>query len=291
MDLPATEQRNPRTVDLDRLSPLDLVAAMQEEDRAAVEAAARARPSIARVVELAHAALAGGGRLVLVGAGTSGRLCVLEAAECPPTFSTPPSWVIALMAGGEKAFTVAVEGAEDDGPRGAREVREARVGARDLVIGVTASGRTPYVLAALAEARTLGARTAIVACSAPSASVDATVLLETGPEVLAGSTRLKAGTATKVALNAITTGAMVLAGRVHGNLMVDVAPTNEKLRDRARRIVSEIAGIDGDSAGRLLEEARGEVKTAIVMARLGLAPGPARERLRQAGGFLRKALA
>ncbi len=282
---------NPRTRDLDRLAPVELVAAFQEEDRAAVEAAVRARSSIARAVELAHAALAGGGRLVLVGAGTSGRLAVLEASECPPTFSTPPETVIALMAGGERAFTRAVEGAEDDRAAGTRAVEEARVDGRDLLIGVTASGRTPYVLAALAEARARGAKTALVACSPPGEELaDALVLLETGPEALAGSTRMKAGTATKIALNAITTGAMVLSGRVHGNLMVDVAPTNAKLRDRAERIVSEIAGVERTRARELLERSGGEVKTAVVAGKLGLTAEAARERLKTAGGRLREAL-
>ncbi len=289
-DLPLTEHANPRTRDLDRLAPRDLVAALQEEDRAAVDAASRARDAIARTVELAHAALAGGGRLVLVGAGTSGRLAVLEASECPPTFSTPPERVIALMAGGEGAFVRAVEGAEDDSLAGSRAVRDARVGPRDLVIGVTASGRTPYVLGAIAEARTRGAKTALVACSPSRAETDVTVLLETGPEALAGSTRMKAGTATKITLNAITTGAMVLWGRVHGNLMVDVAPTNAKLRDRAQRIVSEIAGVSLADAETILAKTGGEVKTAIVVSKLALSPEAARSKLDAAGGILRKAL-
>jgi N-acetylmuramic acid 6-phosphate etherase len=292
MDLPATEQVNPRTRDLDRLSPRELVAALQAEDRHAVEAAARARDAIAALVERAHAALAGGGRLVLVGAGTSGRLAVLEASECPPTFSTSPDLVVALMAGGERAFTKAVEGAEDDGPQGGRDVRAASVTAKDLVIGVTASGRTPYVLGALAEARARGAPTALMACSPPAdASVaDALVLLETGPEALAGSTRLKAGTACKVALNAVTTGAMVLLGKVHGNLMVDVAPTNAKLRERAKRIVAEIAAVPMADAARWLERSGNEPKTAVVMARFAVSADGARERLRLASGSLRRAL-
>jgi N-acetylmuramic acid 6-phosphate etherase len=291
MDLPTTEQANPKTRDLDRLAPRDLVAALQEEDKVAVDAASRARDSIARTVELAHAALAGGGRLILVGAGTSGRLAVLEASECPPTFSTPPEKVIALMAGGEGAFVRAVEGAEDDAGAGSRGVRDASVGPRDLVIGVTASGRTPYVMGALTEARARGAKTALVACSASRADVDVTVLLATGPEALAGSTRLKAGTATKITLNAITTGAMVLWGRVHGNLMVDVAPTNAKLRDRARRIVSEIAAVSLADAETFLAKTGGEVKTAIVSSKLGLPVDAARAKLAAAGGILRKALA
>lgn len=294
MDLPPTEQVNPRTRDLDRLPAIDLVAAIQEEDRRAVEAACGARSAIAKALELAHAALAAGGRLVLVGAGTSGRLAVLEASECPPTFSTPREKVIALMAGGERAFTQAVEGAEDDRPQGARDARAADVGPLDFMIGVTASGRTPYVHGALGEARARGAKTALVACATPlerPGDFDALVVLETGPEALTGSTRMKAGTATKIALNAITTGAMVLWGRVHGNLMVDVAPTNAKLKARARRIVSEIAEVGLTDAGTYLDRAGGEVKTAVVMAKLKLTPEAARERLRAAKGFLREALA
>ncbi|MBI3723361.1 N-acetylmuramic acid 6-phosphate etherase [bacterium] len=290
MDLPPTERTNPLTRDLDRLSASEIVRALQAEDARAVEAAARAREEIAAVVLLAHEAFARGGRLVFVGAGTSGRLGALEAAECPPTFSTHREQVRSLLAGGSRAFMEAVEGAEDDGGAGSRDVSSLGTGTRDLVIGVSASGRTPYVLAALERARALGAKTVLVACSPTDALVDRKVVLETGPEAIAGSTRLKAGTATKVVLNAITTGAMVLLGKVHGNLMVDVAPTNAKLRERAARIVSEIAGVEREKALALLEETRGEVKTAVLVARLGLSPERARSRLEAAGGVLRRAL-
>jgi len=290
VDLPATERSNPLTRDLDRLSPREIVAALQAEDARAVEAAARARDQVAALIERAHAALERGGRLVLVGAGTSGRLCALEAAECPPTFSIPRDRVVALLAGGSRAFMEAVEGAEDDADAGARDISSIGAGPSDLVIGVTASGRTPYVLAALERARELGAGTALVACSPSPARADLVVLLETGPEALSGSTRLKAATATKVVLNAVTTGAMVLLGKVHGNLMVDVAPSNAKLRDRAARIVAEIAGVGRERALELLESARGEVKTAVLAARLGLSPEAARARLAAARGVLRRAL-
>lgn len=292
MDLPRTEARNPDTLELDRLTAREVVAALQREDARAVDAAAEAREAIAALVELAAGSLQAGGRLVLAGAGTSGRLALLEAAECPPTFSTRPEQVVALLAGGSQAFMKAVEGAEDDREQGRRDALAANVEPRDLVIGVTASGRTPYVLGVLDAARDRGARLALVACSPPPAglALDSLVLLDTGPEALAGSTRLKAGTATKVVLNAVTTGAMVLLGKVHGNLMVDVAPTNRKLRDRAKRIVREIAGVADDAAAAALEAAGGHVKPAVLVARLGLTPAEARARLEKAQGFLRRAL-
>lgn len=288
-NLPLTERRSTSPALLDLLDARGLVDALQREDQRAVDAARGARDAIARLVELARDALRAG-RLVLAGAGTSGRLAVLEAAECPPTFSTDPSKVIALIAGGEGALLKAVEGAEDDREAGMHAVESARVGARDLVIGVTASGRTPFVLGALDRASALGAKTSIVCCDASPAKVDHAVVLATGPEALSGSTRLKAGTATKLVLNAVTTGAMAMLGKVHGDLMVDVAPTNAKLVARARRIVAEVARIDVDEAGALLERAGREPKTAIVMARLGLDAAAARERLARAGGWLRRAL-
>jgi N-acetylmuramic acid 6-phosphate etherase len=287
--LPSTEGRG--RVALDLLDARGVVDALQAQDLRAVEAARAARDDVARLVELARDALGGPGRLVLVGAGTSGRLAALEAAECPPTFSTDPSKVIALLAGGDGALMKAVEGAEDDREAGARAVDEARAGAHDLVVGVTASGRTVFVLGALERARARGARTAIVACDAAArAAADHAVILDTGPEALSGSTRLKAGTATKIVLNAITTGAMALLGKVYGDLMVDVAPTNEKLVARATRIVAEIAVVDDATARGFLDRAGREPKTAIVMARLGLDAAAARERLARVNGSLRRAL-
>jgi len=290
----ATERANPASRALDRLSPLAIAALMNREDRRAVAAVGRARRAIAAAVELIVASLRRGGRLVFVGAGTSGRLGVLEAAECPPTFGTPPRLVQAILAGGRGAVFRAREGAEDDARAAARAVR-GRVRAGDVVVGVSASGVTPFVRGALAEARRRGARTVLVACNPAALRARArraplVIALAPGPEVLAGSTRLKAGTATKLVLNTLTTAAMARLGRVYGNRMVDLQPRSAKLRERAVRLVSEIARVPPPRARRALAAARGRVRLAIVMARRGLdARGAVRE-LRAAGGSLRAAL-
>ena len=287
-----TERPDPATRRLDRLDARSIARLMNRADRAAVRAVGRAARPLARAVDLVAAALARGGRLVFVGAGTSGRLGVLEAAECPPTFGTPPGLVRAVMAGGRASVFRAAEGAEDDARAGAREIRRhARRG--DVVVGVAASGVTPFVRAALAAARARGAATVLVTCNptVPRSAARVVVALAVGPEVLAGSTRLKAGTATKLALNTLTTAAFVRLGKVYGNRMVDLQPRSAKLRARARRLVVELGRVAERDAARLLAAAGGRAKPAIVMARLGVDAREARRRLATAQGFLRRALA
>lgn len=281
-----TERRNPRSSGLDRLPTTDLLTVMNDEDATVAGAVRAALPQVAEAVEAIAAALAAGGRLVYVGAGTSGRLALLDAAECPPTFSTDPGQVIALLAGGEQAFTRAIEGAEDDTEQPARDLDAAGVSAADVVVGLTASGRTPYVIAALDHASSLGARTVSIACNPGSAvggHADIAIDLDTGPEVLTGSTRLKAGTAQKLVCNMLTTGAMVRLGKVFDNLMVDMAPTNAKLVDRARRIVAAAAEVDDDTAAAALAASDGSAKVAIVHLLTGLDPQESRARLAEHG--------
>ncbi len=286
---PLTEARNPRSRHLDLKSARDIVRCMAREDAAAPRALAAAAHDVARAAELAAAAIRSGGRIWLVGAGTSGRLAVLEAAECPPTFSTPPGLVRAVIAGGRRALTGAVEGAEDDSRAGAAAMRG--VTDRDLVIGIAASGRTPFVLGALAAARRKRARSAMISCANIRRGVAGVrIVLRTGPEVVAGSTRLKAATATKLALNAITVAAMTRLGKVHDNLMVDVKPTNAKLRDRAIRIVSELAGVGAGPARAALESGGWNPKAAVVALVRGLGPRDARRHLDRHGGRLRAAI-
>jgi N-acetylmuramic acid 6-phosphate etherase len=288
----ATEREDPRTRGLDRLSSAGIVRLMNRADRRAVAAVGRAAGAVARAVDLIAGALSRGGRLLFVGAGTSGRLGVIEAAECPPTFGTPPSLVRAVIAGGRGAVFRAVEGAEDDGGEGARRIRRL-VRPGDAVVGIAASGITPFARAALAAARRRGARTVLVTCN-PAAGARAAhvvVVLDVGPEVLAGSTRLKAGTATKLVLNALTTASFARLGRVYGNRMVDLSARSAKLRARARGLVREIGGVSDREAARLLEAAGGGAKLAIVMARHRLPASIARRRLAAAGGRLRLTLA
>jgi N-acetylmuramic acid 6-phosphate etherase len=248
---------------------------------------------IAKVVEACEKVLSGGGRICYIGAGTSGRLGVLDAAECPPTFGVPPNQIQAIMAGGTSAVSQASEASEDNPETGVRDLMTAGFTGRDVLIGITASGRTPYVLGAIRKARELGAVTAGICCTADSElskAVDLPIELLVGPEVVAGSTRLKAGTATKLALNMISTATMVRMGHVYGNLMVNVQPKNEKLVDRARRIIAQVTGVPYERAAELLEAAGKNVKTAIVMEKLGLDRIAAESRLTQAGGRIREAL-
>ncbi|HZA52428.1 MAG TPA: N-acetylmuramic acid 6-phosphate etherase [Myxococcaceae bacterium] len=284
--LPPTERIHPASLELDRLSAREIVQRLHDEDEAAVRAVARAVPQIARAAEAARDALAAGGRIVYVGAGTSGRLGVLDAAECPPTFGARPDQVIALIAGGLPALHRAVEGAEDDARDGAQQIRRARVRARDLVIGISASASTPYVLGALRQARQARARTALISCT-PSARdrtvAEIVIALDTGPELIAGSTRLKAGTATKLALNAISTAAFVRLGKVYRGRMVDLRPTNAKLRARAHRIVTELTGLPDREARTLLVRARGSPRLAVAMHLTGLAPRGAARALAECG--------
>ena len=287
-----TEHRNPRTAEIDLASPLEIVDLINAEDRTVADAVASQREQIARAIEAAEAVFRGGGRLFYAGAGTSGRLGILDAAECPPTFGTEPEMVQGLIAGGPPAILRAQEGAEDKPENGHRDVDAARVGARDLLIGIAASGTTPYVRGAMERAKALGARTGIVACSPPPAATlqhaDIAIVAVTGPEVVTGSTRMKAGTATKLILNMITTGAMIRLGKTYGNLMVDLRATNLKLEDRSQRILIEVCGITREEARALLGAAEGRVKTAIVMHKLGLSREDALRALERGGGVIRR---
>lgn len=292
MDPRVTEQRNPRTAAIDLASPLEIVDLINAEDRLVADAVASQREAIATAIEWAEATFRAGRRLFYVGAGTSGRLGVLDASEIPPTFGADPSLVQGIIAGGPAALTRSQEGAEDR-PDGARaDVEAAGVGGGDFLIGIAASGTTTYVREALVHAKSKGARTAILACSPPPpetlAAADLAILPITGPEVVTGSTRMKAGTATKLVLNTITTGAMIRLGKTYGNLMVDLQATNMKLRDRSERIVAEVCGIDRTAAREALDGAGGSVKLAIVMQRLALSRDEADARLREAGGVIRR---
>jgi len=298
-----TERANPRSHALDRMTPREIATLMNREDRRAVLAVARVARQIADAVQLIVASLRRGGRLFFVGAGTSGRLGVLEAAECPPTFGTPPRLVQAIIAGGRGSVFRSREGAEDDA-RAARRAVRARVRAGDVVVGVSASGVTPFVLAALAASRQRGAATVLVACNAGPAAAErlgrssgsgprkpqVRISPATGPEVLAGSTRLKAGTATKLVLNTLTTASMTGLGRVYGNRMVDLQPRSAKLRERALRLVAELGGVSRPRARAALNASRRNVRLAIVMARSGLTAVEALRALATAGGSLRTAL-
>ncbi len=292
VDPRVTEQRNPRTQQIDLADPLGIVDLMHAEDQQVPAAVATQRERIAEAIGTAETVFRRGGRLFYVGAGTSGRLGVLDASECPPTFGTDPEMVQGIIAGGEAALTRAMEGAEDrlDAAREDLDARGVRAG--DFVIGIAASGTTPYVRIALEHAKSLGAHTAIVACSPPPpatlAVADIPIVAVTGPEVVTGSTRLKAGTATKLILNMITTGAMIRLGKTFGNLMVDLRATNDKLTDRSQRIVAEVCDVDRDAARALLDEAGGRVKLAIVMHALGVSRDEAERRLERAGGVIRR---
>jgi N-acetylmuramic acid 6-phosphate etherase len=283
-----TEQRNPRSSEVDRLSPLEIVDLINGEDRTVAEAVGREREAIARALEILVETLEAGGRLFYVGAGTSGRLGVLDAAEMPPTFGTDPEMVQGIIAGGYEALVRAREGAEDHPEDGARDLEARGVRGGDFVLGIATSGTTPYVHGALSRARELGARTGFLLCTPPSAELvgahDVVIAPLVGPEVITGSTRMKAGTATKLVLNTLTTGAMILTGKVWGNLMVDLQVTCEKLDDRARRILRATLELEPEEADALLERAGGRVKTAIVMHRRGVERGEAEELLAEAGG-------
>ena len=274
LDPRLTERRNPNTRDIDVASPIELVDLIATEDAGVAGSVLGARESIARAIVLVEEAFRRGGRLLYVGAGTSGRLGVLDAAECPPTFGTPPEMVVGIIAGGARALIKAIEGAEDDVNAGIAAMDDHHVREPDVVIGIAASGTTPYVRAALGRAQALGARTGLVACAEPPAilrnTCDVCIVVLVGPEVITGSTRMKAGTATKLVLNTVTTGAMIRLGKTYGNLMVDLRASNAKLEDRSHRIVMETTGLARDAAALILERADGQVKTAIVMARRGV---------------------
>ena len=288
-----TEAINPATLAIDKLPPGGIVDLMIAEDRKMLAAVQRERDRIALGADMLAKALRQDGRIVFVGAGTSGRLGVLEAAEMPPTFGIEPDIVQAIMAGGKGAILKAKEGAEDNYEEGARQINRLQPTKRDVVIGVSASGMTSFVRGALTSARQAGARIIFVTCDPRTelqTFVDLTIAPAVGPEVIAGSTRLKAGTATKLVLNMITSGAMILIGKTYGNLMVDVQTNSEKLRDRAKRIVHIVTGIDAEAADKLLRKADWNVKVAIVMQKTGLPHAKAVSRLRKAKDRVRDAI-
>jgi N-acetylmuramic acid 6-phosphate etherase len=288
-----TEQVNPASDGIDALPTARILEIVNAEDRQVADAIAREIPAIARAVDAIVAAIQRGGRLFYIGAGTSGRLGVLDAAECPPTFSAAPELVQGIMAGGEQALARATETTEDDPAIGAHDLRERGFTSRDVLVGIAASGRTPYVLGAVAEARRLGAVTAGISCTPDSElarAVHIAITPLTGPEIVAGSTRMKAGTATKLVLNMLSTATFIRLGYVYGNLMVNVQPKNTKLLDRATRIIAQAAGVTYDAAGDLLATAGNRVATAIVMAKTGEDREAAERRLAAAGGRISQAL-
>ncbi|MDR0291329.1 MAG: N-acetylmuramic acid 6-phosphate etherase [Elusimicrobium sp.] len=287
-----TELQNKNTVNMDLLAPRALVDIINKEDGAALRAVAAAKKEIARAVEKAAKIFAAGGNIIFIGAGTSGRLGVIEAAECYPTFSLEPGRVLGITAGGKNAVFKSKEGAEDDGEQGKKDIlKAAKKG--DIVFGVTASGRTPYVISALRAAGKIGAATVLICCNnvdIDKRAADIIIYLPTGPEVLQGSTRMKAGTATKMTLNIITTSTMALCGKIYKNLMVDVKATNNKLRGRAARLVRSIAGVDEKTAQQFLRQTNYNVKTAVVMLKKSVDKKTAGNRLQKQKGFLRKVL-
>jgi len=289
----ATERRNEKTMRLDDMSVEDMLTVMNAEDQTVAAVIQQEIPVIKQVVDQVIQSFQAGGRLIYIGAGTSGRLGVLDAAECVPTFGVSPDMVVGLIAGGERALIKAVEGAEDSKTLAVEDLQALQLTANDTVIGIAASGRTPYVIGGLDYAREVGATTAALSCNkqaAISEHADFRIEVETGPEVLTGSTRLKAGTAQKLVLNMISTAAMIGVGKVYQNLMVDVQSTNEKLEIRAKRMIVEATGVELETAARYFTSANGHVKTAIVMILADVSYTEAVERLQRAHGFVRDAL-
>jgi N-acetylmuramic acid 6-phosphate etherase len=288
-----TEASNPASERLDSLTSLEIVQLINNEDAMVAQAVSEQAPAIAQAIDVIARRLLHGGRLIYIGAGTSGRLGILDAAECPPTFNSDPAQVVGIIAGGPGAMLKAVEGAEDSPDLAVQDLKNIELCSHDVVVGIATSGRTPYVAGALDYARSQGAYAIGLSCNhgaAISARADLSINPVVGPEILSGSTRMKAGTATKMVLNMLSTGAMVRLGKTYGNLMVDLQATNTKLTERSRRIVCKLTGITPEDATQLLQRSNGELKTAIVSQRLGLAPEQARLRLHTAHGHLRKAL-
>jgi N-acetylmuramic acid 6-phosphate etherase len=289
-----TESRNPASSEIDSLSALEIVHLMNAEDATVAEAVGRETTAIGRAIEIVAGRLRVGGRLIYIGAGTSGRLGVLDASECPPTFNSPPGQVLGIIAGGPTALQNSIEGAEDSPETAVEDLRKVGLSSNDVLFGIASSGRTPYVLGGLEFARQIGAATVALSCNRATALdtlADVSIAVIVGPEVITGSTRLKAGTATKMVLNMVSTGAMVLLGKTYGNLMVDLRATNDKLVDRSQRIVAMLTGLAESEAASLLACCDGEVKTAIVSHCCHLEPEQARRRLQAVGGHLRRALA
>ncbi len=293
LDQLTTEAANPASANIDTLSTLEFVRLMNAEDATVPMALAKAEASIAKAIEVITDRIRSGGRLIYIGAGTSGRLGVLDASECPPTFNTPPEMVVGIIAGGDSALRKAAEGVEDHPEVGAADVKRINLTSNDVLVGIASSGRTPYVVGALNYARSINAFAIGLSCNEHSAIADFSDLMITlvvGPEIISGSTRMKAGTATKLALNMLTTGVMVQLGKTYGNLMVDVRATNSKLVARSRRIVAGLTQLSEDQAEAALSECNGELKTAVVTSRLRVDAETARQILRRCGGQLRLAL-
>jgi N-acetylmuramic acid 6-phosphate etherase len=292
-EVPTTERANPATAKIDRMTPLEIVRLINREDAKVAEAVAEAEREIALAIEKIAERFRRGGRLIYVGAGTAGRMGVLDASECPPTFRTDPAMVVGVIAGGDSALRNAIEGAEDNREAGIAAMKDLGVSDADTVCGISASGGAPYVVAAVEYARSVGAMTVAVTCNPdPPLARAAEIAIKTivGPEVIAGSTRMKAGTAQKMVLNMLTTGAMIQMGKIYGNLMVDLNPTNQKLVKRARRIVCEVCGVDEETAESALGAAGWHVKTAIVMLKRGVNAEAAHNLLEDAGGRIAVAL-
>jgi N-acetylmuramic acid 6-phosphate etherase len=288
-----TEQRNPNTAKIDQVSTQEMLTLINAEDRLVAEVVAQEIPNITLAVDRIVEALGRGGRLVYIGAGTSGRLGVLDASECPPTFGVDANLVIGLIAGGDGALRKSIEGAEDQEQEAVRQLQEIHFSAEDVLVGLAASGRTPYVIGGLRYAKELGAATAAISCSPNSVIggiADIAITLVVGPEVISGSTRMKAGTAQKMVLNMLTTAAMIKLGKVYGNLMVDVSPSNQKLMERAKRIVAQAAGVSMEEAQSVLKQANYNPKLAIVMSKGAYTVEEAKARLEKAQGFISKAL-
>ncbi len=289
-----TEKRNPNTMDIDSKTTLEILKIINDEDKKVPFAVEKEIPYIAQTVEMVVESFKNGGRLLYFGAGTSGRIGVVDAAECPPTFGTPPEMVQGFIAGGKEAMFVAQEGAEDREENGANDVIKAGVNSKDTVIGIAASRRTPYVVGAIKKAKELGAKTVFITCN-PRAEfnikeVDVAICPEVGPEVIMGSTRMKSGTAQKLILNMITTTSMIRIGKVYENMMIDLQMTNQKLVERAKRILMIITGISYEEATKYLHEAKGNVKIAIVMIKANVGYEEAKRRLKLSDGFVRKAI-
>jgi N-acetylmuramic acid 6-phosphate etherase len=288
-----TETRNRDTINLDRMTSIEIATIMNKEDEKVIKSVRDALPKIAEVIDMCTETLEGGGRIIYMGAGTSGRLGLLDAVECPPTFGVSSDLVVGLIAGGQSAFIKAVEGAEDSKTLGVDELKELNLTNKDIVIGLAASGRTPYAIHGLKYAREIGCKTAVVVCNKNSEMAkysDVAIELVVGPEVLTGSTRLKAGTAQKMVLNMISTGSMVGIGKTYENLMVDVMQTNEKLVTRSENIIIEATAADRDTSRRALKDAKGKVKTAIIMILLKCNYDEAEKRLNMVNGHVRYAL-
>ena len=289
-----TEQRNPKSHNIDALSTLEILKTINDDDKKVPSAVAKEIPYIAQAVELIIQALKNGGRLLYFGAGTSGRIGILDASECPPTFGTPPKMIQGHIAGGKKAMFKAKEGAEDFEVNGVNDIIAAKVTNKDVVCGIAASSRTPYVVGAIKKAKELGAATIYITCNSRKnldiKSVDVAICPEVGPEIIMGSTRMKSGTAQKLVLNMLTTTAMIRMGKVYENMMIDLRITNNKLSERAKRILITITGVSYEEAQKFLKKSEGHVKTALVMIKAGVSLAEAKARLKLANGFVRKAV-